>query len=191
LRKIAVTNKPYIDPTAIVHPDAQLGNGVVIWNWTKVREGAVIGDDTNIGQSAYIDFDTKIGARCKIQNGVSVYHGVAIGNDVFLGPNATLTNDLVPRAHSAEWSITETSISDGVSIGANATIVCGVSLGAHCMVAAGAVVTKDVPPHALVMGCPARIVDFVTVSGKRLNVETLDTPPDATLLNDVTLKTQE
>lgn len=186
-----MTNEPYIDPTAIVHPDAKLGTGVMIWNWTKVREGAVIGDDTNIGQSAYIDFDTKIGARCKIQNGVSVYHGVTIGNDVFLGPNATLTNDLVPRAHSTQWAITKTNINDGVSIGANATIVCGVTLGAHCMVAAGAVVTKDIPPHALVMGCPARIVDYVTISGKRLNVETLETPPDAALLEDVTLKTAE
>lgn len=176
--------KPYVDPTAIVHPSARLGPGVMVWNWTKVREGAVIGAGTNIGQSAYIDFDTVIGERCKIQNGVSVYHGVSVGNDVFLGPNATLTNDLVPRAHSTDWHITETKICDGASIGANATIVCGITLGEHCMVAAGAVVTKDVPPHALVMGCPARIVDYVTVSGRRLFVETLDTPPSDTLLLD-------
>jgi len=156
----------------------------MIWNWTKVREGAVIGEDTNIGQSAYIDFDTTIGARCKIQNGVSVYHGVSVGDDVFLGPNATLTNDLVPRAHAADWTVTTTQICDGASIGANATIVCGVTLGAHCMVAAGAVVTKDVPPHALVMGAPARIVDYVTISGRRLNVETLDAPPGDNLLKD-------
>ena len=160
--------KVRIDPTAIVHPDAELGPGVAVWNWTKVREGARIGAGCNIGQNAYIDVNVTIGARCKIQNGVSVYDGVTLGNDVFVGPNATFTNDLRPRAHSSDWQITATVVEEGASIGANATIVCGVTLGAHCMVAVGAVVTRDVPPHALVMGCPAVVVDYVTVKGDRI-----------------------
>lgn len=176
--------KTYVDPTAIVHPDAEIGCGVSIWNWTKVREGASIGEDTNVGQGAYIDFDTAIGKRCKIQNGVSVYHGVVIGDDVFVGPNATFTNDRVPRAHSADWQVTKTVVEDGVSVGANATIVCGVTLGRHCMVAAGAVVTKDIPPHALVVGQPARVVDYVTVAGRRLHWRPSSKPPTADQLID-------
>jgi acetyltransferase-like isoleucine patch superfamily enzyme len=141
----------------------------MVWNWTKVREGAQIGAGTNLGQNVYIDFNVVIGKRCKIQNGVSVYNGVTLGDDVFVGPNAIFTNDLRPRAHSRDWQVTPTRIESGASIGANATILCGVTLGAHCMVAAGAVVTRDVPPFALVMGCPAQIVDYVGVSGRRLH----------------------
>jgi acetyltransferase-like isoleucine patch superfamily enzyme len=157
-----------IDPTAIVHPDAVLGPGVAVWNWSKVRENTRIGDDSNLGQGVYIDLNVTIGKRCKIQNGVSIYQGVTLEDDVFVGPNACFTNDLRPRAHSRTWQIVPTRVETGASIGANATIICGVVLGAHCMVAAGSVVTKDVPPYALVMGCPARIVDYVTVSGQRL-----------------------
>lgn len=93
----------YIDPTALVSADARLADGVRIWNWTKVRERAAIGQGSNIGQCCYIDVDvdTTIGARCKIQNGLSVYNGVTIGDDVFVGPNATFTNDKAPRAHCA------------------------------------------------------------------------------------------
>jgi len=176
--------KAYIDPTAIVHESANIGDGAMIWNWTKIREGATIGSNTNIGQNAYIDFDTTIGARSKIQNGVSVYNGVTIGDDVFIGPNVTFTNDLCPRAHSSDWSVTKTIVRNGASIGANATIVCGVTLNEHCMIAAGAVVTSDVPAHALVIGCPARIVDYVTISGERLRVSPEDGVPNQTLLVD-------
>ena len=158
----------YIDPTAIVHPEAQLGLGAAIWNWTKVREGARIGANCNIGQNVYVDANVKIGAYCKIQNGVSVYSGVTLGDAVFVGPNATFTNDLRPRARSTDWQIVPTMVEAGASIGANATIICGVTLGAYCMVAAGAVVTRDVPPYALVMGCPAGVVDYVTVKGDRI-----------------------
>lgn len=179
-----MTRKTFIDEFALVHPDAKIGTGTMIWNWTKVREGATIGDECNIGQGVYVDFDTHIGDRCKIQNGVSVYHGVTLGDDVFVGPNATFTNDLRPRAHSGDWQVAKTIVEDGASVGANSTIVCGVTLGRHCMVGAGAVVTADVPPHALVLGCPARVVDYVTFSGRRLHVSPDDGVPDASVLVD-------
>ena len=179
-----MSRKTYIDESATVHSNARLDEGVMVWNWSKIREGVTIGDDTNIGQGVYIDFDTKIGKRCKIQNNVSVYHGVSVGDDVFIGPHATLTNDLVPRAHNEDWCISKTIIEDGVSIGANATVICGVTLGAHCMIGAGAVVTSDIPAHGLVVGNPARVIDYVTVSGKRLHVPDPSTPPPLDALMD-------
>jgi UDP-2-acetamido-3-amino-2,3-dideoxy-glucuronate N-acetyltransferase len=160
--------KTFIHATAEVHASAQIGGGVSIWNWSKVRERASIGTATNIGQNNYIDIDVTIGARCKLQNGVYIYAGVTLGDDVFVGPNATFTNDRVPRAHLPYWKIVETTVGQGASIGANATIVCGVTLGEHCMVGAGAVVTHDVPAFTLVLGNPARIFDYVTVSGHRM-----------------------
>jgi len=179
-----VTVSAYIHPTAEVSPQSSIGEGTSIWNWTKVREGAEIGVNVNIGQCVYIDFNTEVGDRTKIQNGVSLYHGVTIGSDVFVGPNVTFTNDLIPRAHNNDWVVSKTNVEDGASIGANATIVCGINLGRHCMVAAGAVVTKNVPAHALVAGCPARIVDYVTITGKRLCVEDVTSPPESHQLDD-------
>jgi len=173
----------YIHPTAEVDPQASLAEGVAIWNWSKACAGAVIGAGTKIGQCVYIDRNVYIGKGCKIQNGVSVYHGVTIQDDVFVGPNATFTNDRFPRAFSRNWTITETFVETGASIGANATIVCGVSLGKYCMVAAGATVTHNVPPHALVMGQPARIVDFVTRDGRRLHWNVENGVPSESLLS--------
>lgn len=161
--------KTYIHATAEVHSTAEIGDGVSIWNWSKIRERTYVGAGTNIGQNVYIDLDTRVGSRCKIQNGVYVFCGVTLGDDVFVGPNATFTNDRVPRSHLPYWEIVKTDVQDGASVGANATIVCGITLGRHCMVAAGAVVTHDVPAFGLVMGCPARLVDYITVSGVRMN----------------------
>ena len=159
-----------LHPTAEVHDSAKIGDGVMVWNWTNVREGARIGAGISVGQWAYIDFDFRVGERCKIQNGVSVYAGVTLGDEVFVGPNATFINDLLPRAHGEELQQVATSVNTGASIGANATIVCGATLHEYCMVAAGVVVTADVPAYALVMGCPARVVDYVTRAGKRRHV---------------------
>ena len=147
----------YVDPRAEVSPDAIVGKGCRIWDWTKVRENVHIGDGVSIGQGCYIDHDVVIGDRCKIQNGVNVYHGVTIGDEVFVGPAVTFTNDLRPRAVGA-WDVTPTRVGDGASIGANATIVCGVEVGPGAFVGAGSVVVNDVPAGALVVGNPARVV---------------------------------
>jgi len=165
-----------IHASAEVHPDADIGAGSKIWNWTKVRERTRIGQECNIGQCVYVDADVTIGDGCKVQNGVSIYHGVTIGDRVFVGPNATFTNDRFPRADSTDWQVVATIVEDGASIGANATIRCGVRLGRYCMVAAGAVVTRDVPPFGLVLGQPARLVDYVDRDGRPLR-HPMDAPP--------------
>ncbi len=158
----------YIHPSAHVSPKAKIGAGSKIWINVQIREDASIGENCILSKDVYVDAQVSIGHRCKIQNGVSVYHGVEIGNDVFVGPNAVFTNDKVPRAFNADWKITPTLIKEGASIGANATIVCGVELGEYCMVASGAVVTKSVPPYTLVMGNPARPVSRIDRMGNRV-----------------------
>lgn len=175
-RNMSERDGTYIDPTAIVDSRAEVGAGTKIWNWTKVRENARIGADCSIGQGVYIDVGVVIGNGCKIQNGVSLYRGMTIGNRVFIGPNATFTNDRFPRADNPEWEAVPTVIEEGASIGANATIRCGIRLGAYCMVAAGAVVTADVPPYGMVAGMPARLVDYVDRAGRPLR-HSLDEPP--------------
>lgn len=144
-----------IHPTAEIDAGATIGAGVRIWHWTHVRETAKVGAGTSIGQCCYIE--GIIGQRCKIQNSVNLYRGVEIGDEVFVGPNATFTNDLHPQA-IGDWVITPTIVKDGASIGAGAVIVCGVVIGEGAMVGAGAVVTEDVPAGATVVGCPARAV---------------------------------
>jgi acetyltransferase-like isoleucine patch superfamily enzyme len=146
----------FIHPTASVDERATIGEGSRLWINVQVRENARIGAGCILSKDVYVDANVTIGDRCKIQNGVSVYQGVTIGDDVFVGPDAVFTNDLVPRAFNAEWTITPTRVDDGASIGANATIVCGTTIGEYAMVAAGSVVTRDVPPFTLVRGNPAR-----------------------------------
>lgn len=158
----------YIHPTANVSPEARIGAGSKIWINVQVREKAEIGDNCIISKDVYIDHAVRIGARCKIQNSVSVYHGVTLGDDVFVGPNVSFTNDRVPRTFNTEWKITTTTVGNGASLGANCTIICGVSIGEYAMVAAGAVVTHDVPPYTLVIGNPARPVARIDKAGNRV-----------------------
>ena len=161
----------FIHPTAHVSDQAEIGVGTKIWINVQVRENVRIGRDCILSKDVYVDHAVKIGDRCKIQNSVSVYSGVEISDDVFVGPNACFTNDKVPRAFNADWIITPTRIDNGASIGANATIVCGITIGEFAMVAAGSVVTKDVPPYTLVMGNPARAISRVNKEGHRVPVE--------------------
>lgn len=163
-----VTNDAYVHPTANVSDKTCIGAGTKVWINVQIRENAQIGEGCILSKDVYIDHAVRIGHRCKIQNGVSVYHGVEIENDVFIGPNACFTNDKVPRAFNADWRVTRTHVSSGVSIGANATIVCGITIGEYAMIAAGSVVTKDVPPYALVMGNPARVVARIDKDGNRV-----------------------
>ncbi len=160
--------KYFIHPTAIVEEGARIGEGTRIWHFVHIRKGAKIGKNCNIGKGVYIDVNVEIGNNVKIQNFVSIYRGVKIEDDVFIGPHATFTNDLYPRSFNEDWELVPTLVKKGASIGANATIVCGITIGEYAMIGAGAVVTKDVPPFGLVYGNPARLRGFVCYCGRRL-----------------------
>jgi UDP-2-acetamido-3-amino-2,3-dideoxy-glucuronate N-acetyltransferase len=162
----------FIHPLAVVDEGAQIGEGTRIWHFAHVRSTAKIGRGCNIGKDVYIDADVVIGNNVKIQNGVSVYHGVTIEDDVFCGPHMTFTNDMYPRAFGENWKVIKTLVKKGASIGAHATIVCDTTLGEYCMIGSGAVVTRDVPSHGLVVGNPARLVGFVCKCGEPLTKET-------------------
>jgi acetyltransferase-like isoleucine patch superfamily enzyme len=170
----------FVHPTAEVESGALLGEETFVWNWTHIRQQARVGARCRIGQGVFIDEGVTLGDDCKVQNGVSIYAGVTLGDRVFVGPAATFTNDRVPRA-VGDWEVVPTWVADDVSIGANATIVCGVKLHAACMVGAGAVVTRDVPRHSLVLGNPAEVVDYVDLGGRRLHWDKDEPPPPEVL----------
>lgn len=157
-----------VHPTAIVEEGAEVGAGTSIWHRGHVRAGSRIGADCTLGFAVFVDTGAVVGDRCKIQNHVSVYQGVTLEDEVFVGPHATFTNDRFPRAVSQDWHVVPTRVCRGASIGANATIVCGVEIGAHAMVGAGAVVTADVPRHGLVLGAPARLRGWICRCGRPL-----------------------
>jgi UDP-2-acetamido-3-amino-2,3-dideoxy-glucuronate N-acetyltransferase len=154
-----------IHETVELEPGACVGAGTRIWRRSHIRAGAIIGADCNIGANVFVDTDVRIGDRVKVQNNVSLYAGVELANEAFVGPAAVFTNDRNPRA-TGEWRLTPTVVRRGASVGANATIICGVELGEHCLVAAGAVVTRSVLPHQLVLGNPARPAGWVCRCGE-------------------------
>jgi acetyltransferase-like isoleucine patch superfamily enzyme len=159
----------FIHRSAEVSKDATIGDGTKIWNEVQVREKARIGRNCRLGKSVYIDTNVVIGDNCKIQNLATLYDGLTVGDDVFIGPHVCFTNDLYPRAVSPDWRIVATKVKDGASIGANATILCGVTIGKNAMVGAGSVVIDDVPDHALFIGNPARLIGFVCTCGRTLD----------------------
>lgn len=165
-----------VHETAIVEPGARIGPGTAVWHHCHIRSGAHVGEGCNLGKNVYVDADVTIGDRVKIQNNVSVYTGVTIGDDVFVGPSAVFTNDLVPRAFNSTWEVSTTRVGNGASIGANATIVCNTTIGDYAMVAAAATVTRDVAAHQLVAGTPARHHGWVCTCGRV--VSRADAAPD-------------
>jgi len=162
-------SKTRIHPSATIDPSAHIGEGSLVWVNVQVRENAEIGKRCVLSKDVYIDCNVSIGDECKIQNSVSVYDGVTIESKVFVGPNASFTNDKVPRAFSTNWEITKTMVKQGASLGANCTVICGIVIGEYAMVAAGSVVTKDVPPYTLVAGNPARVVGKIDKAGNKIS----------------------
>ena len=155
--------------TAVIDAGCTIGEGTRIWHFSHLMAGCVVGRDCNIGQNVVISPGVVLGNRVKVQNNVSVYTGVTCGDEVFLGPSCVFTNVINPRsAISRKDQYKETHVDQGATIGANATIICGHSIGKYAMIGAGAVVTKDVPPYALVIGNPARQVGWVSEYGHRL-----------------------
>jgi UDP-2-acetamido-3-amino-2,3-dideoxy-glucuronate N-acetyltransferase len=165
---------PFIHESAYVDDGVEIGAGTKIWHFVHVLPGTRIGQNCVLGQNVMAGPDVTIGDGCKIQNNVALYKGVQLAEKVFCGPSCVFTNVLTPRAHvERKTEFAETPVGRGATIGANATIVCGNRLGAYCMIAAGAVVTRDVPDHALVAGVPARQIGWVSRSGDRLGPDLL------------------
>lgn len=165
----------FVHSTAEVSEQAKIGENTKIWNLVQVRENAHIGSNCILSKNVYIDANVIIGNNVKIQNNVNVYHGVIVEDDVFLGPSMTFANDMYPRAFNKDWKITNTLVKKGASIGANATIRCGVTIGQYSMVGSGSVVTKNVNPYELVVGNPAHFIGYVCYCGMKLE-ETLKCP---------------
>ena len=173
-KKSPKSPKFFIHPKALVETRS-IGSGTRIWAFAHVMKGAVIGRDCNVGDHSFLESGAKVGDRVTIKNGVSVWDGVTLEDDVFAGPNAAFTNDRFPIGRAgragrggAGFKLELTRVRRGAAIGANATIVCGVTVGEYAMVGAGAVVTGDVPAHALVYGNPARVRGFLCVCRKKL-----------------------
>lgn len=162
----------FIHPTAIVDEGASIGDSTKIWHFSHVMTKAIIGKHCNIGQNVYIDKNVVIGNGVKIQNNVSVYKGVIVEDDCFLGPSVVFTNVLNPRSFiERKDEFKQTVIRKGATIGANATIVCGVEIGQYAMIGAGTVVIKNIQPYALVVGNPGKHIGWVSKAGNRLNFE--------------------
>jgi UDP-2-acetamido-3-amino-2,3-dideoxy-glucuronate N-acetyltransferase len=168
LRKASM--KYFLDPTSRVDEPCAIGEGTHIWHYSHIMKNSVLGKNCNLGQNVHVASGVKIGNNVKIQNNVSIYTGVELEDDVFCGPSMVFTNVLTPRSHvNRRNEYQRTLVKRGASLGANSTIVCGTTIGEYAFVGAGAVVTKDVAPHALVVGCPARRIGWVCQCGLTLH----------------------
>ena len=176
------SQQPFVHELAQLEPGAQLGPGTRVWAGAHIRSGARVGAGCVIGRDVTVDRDVVLGDHCKVQNAALLYRGVRLGDGVFVGPGAVLTNDRRPRAIAAsgaqltedDWELSAIDVGRGASIGANATVVAGVSIGEWALVAAGAVVAADVAAYALVAGVPARRIGWVCACGARVDTPGLD-----------------
>lgn len=167
-------------PSSVIDPGAEIGKGTKIWHFSHVMGDSQIGENCNLGQNVFIASGVKIGNNVKIQNNVSVYTGVILEDDVFLGPSMVFTNVINPRSHvNRRDQYQQTLVKHGVTIGANATIVCGITLGAYSFIGAGAVVTSDVPAYGLVYGVPGQLQGWMCSCGERLGFRPKGDPPKA------------
>ena len=169
-----ISKKYFVHESSYVDEPCDIGEGTKIWHFCHIQKNAKIGKNCVLGQNVNIASNVTIGSFCKIQNNVSIYEGVTLEDYVFCGPSMVFTNIIDPKCKypqaSSEYYI-KTLVKEGASIGANATIICGNTIGRHTMIGAGAIVTKDVPDYALVVGNPAKVVGWVSEAGKRLKFE--------------------
>jgi UDP-2-acetamido-3-amino-2,3-dideoxy-glucuronate N-acetyltransferase len=162
----------FVHPTAVVDPGAHIGRGTQVWHFSHLMPDCEVGQDCKLGQNVFVAGGVRLGNRCKVQNNVSLYAGLRVADEVFIGPSAVFTNVRNPRAavdRRGEYALTE--VRRGVTIGANATIVCGITLHEYAFVGAGAVVTRDVAAYHLVVGAPARTIGYMSRAGHRLHFD--------------------
>jgi len=180
-KKVPKTKKPakprfFVHKSVVIEDGVSLGEGTKIWHFAQIRKGTKIGANCVIGKGVFIDFETEIGANVKIQNHAIIYHKATIEDGVFIGPNVCFTNDKIPRAINpdgtikgpTDWQVSTTRISKGASIGAHSVILPGITIGEFALAGSGSVISRDVPPFALVYGNPARIRGFVCRCGRKI-----------------------
>ena len=161
-----------IHPSAVVDEGAVIGGGTVIWHFSHICAGAIIGKNCSLGQNVFVADNVSLGNKVKVQNNVAIYCGITVEDDVFLGPSCVLTNVTNPRSQVNRKTLYEkTLIKRGSTIGANATIVCGITLGRYCFVGAGAVLTKDIPDYGLVLGNPGKLYGYMSRHGHKLTFD--------------------
>ena len=163
---MSIRSDVYVNELAVVEQGARVGAGSSVWRPSHIRPEGVVGRDCMIGKNVYVDNGAVLGDRVTVQNNVSVYEGVTLEDDVFVGPSAVFTNDRYPRSRNRDWVLVPTFVRSGASVCANATVVCGVEIGSYAVVAAAAVVTKDVLAHEIVAGNPARRMGWACRCGR-------------------------